>query len=35
MLGVSMSATTGMLVAEILDGRSPSVDPAPFDPARF
>lgn len=35
MLGVSMSATTGLLVAEILTGRTPSIDPAPFDPARF
>src|SRR5690606_20747855 len=29
MLGVSMSATTGLLVAEILAGRTPSIDPAP------
>jgi D-amino-acid dehydrogenase len=30
-----MSAGTGVLVAEILAGRPPSLDPAPFAPARF
>ncbi len=35
MLGVSMSAITGLLVAQMIDGKSCSIDPAPFDPARF
>lgn len=35
MLGVSMAATTGMLVAEMLQGRPCCIDPTPFDPARF
>ncbi|MFS8138359.1 MAG: NAD(P)/FAD-dependent oxidoreductase [Thermomonas sp.] len=35
MMGVGMSAGTGQLMADLLQGRTPSVDPAPFDPARF
>lgn len=35
MLGVTMSAGTGQLVAEIATGRSPSLDIAPFAPSRF
>ncbi|HEU4665969.1 MAG TPA: FAD-dependent oxidoreductase [Dokdonella sp.] len=35
MLGVTMSAGTGVLVSEIVAGRPPSLDPAPFAPARF
>ena len=35
MLGVSMSAVTGLLVSEIVTGRSPSIDLAPFAAARF
>jgi len=35
MLGVTMSAGTGELVAEIVAGRPPSLDPAPFAPDRF
>ncbi|MEO8672173.1 MAG: FAD-dependent oxidoreductase [Tahibacter sp.] len=35
MLGVSMSAASGLLVSDLLCGRSPSLDPAPYDPARF
>nr|WP_058834189.1 FAD-dependent oxidoreductase [Luteimonas abyssi] len=35
MLGVSMSAATGRLVAELVTGVEPHLDPAPFDPARF
>ncbi|MFA5683637.1 MAG: FAD-dependent oxidoreductase [Lysobacteraceae bacterium] len=35
MLGVSMSAATGQLVADLLCGRSPCVDPTPYDPVRF
>lgn len=35
MLGVSLSAVTGHLVADLLCGREPIVDPAPSSPARF
>lgn len=35
MMGVSMSAITGRLVAELLDGCSTSLDPAPYSPRRF
>ena len=35
MLGVTMSAGTGELVAEIATGRSPSLDIAPFAASRF
>lgn len=35
MLGVTMSAGTGMLVGEVVAGKSPSIDIAPFSVARF
>ncbi|MDQ3038217.1 MAG: FAD-dependent oxidoreductase [Pseudomonadota bacterium] len=35
MMGVGMSAGTGQLVADLIHGRQPALDPAPFDPARF
>ncbi|OOG64966.1 amino acid dehydrogenase [Rhodanobacter sp. B04] len=35
MLGVSMSAATGELVAAMLGGTMPAIDPAPYAPARF
>ncbi len=35
MLGVSMSTATGLLAADLLCGRPPSVDPKPYDPRRF
>ena len=35
MLGVSMSTATGRLMSELVCGRTPHLDPAPFDPARF
>lgn len=35
MMGVGMSASTGQLLADLIAGRTPCVDPAPFDPARF
>jgi D-amino-acid dehydrogenase len=35
MLGVTMSAGTGVLVAELVAGRTPSLDVAPFAPTRF
>ncbi len=35
MLGVSMSAVTGRLLAELMTGRDPVVDPAPYSAIRF
>ncbi|SRR5579883_208153 len=35
MLGVSMCAATGELVAALLGGTQPAIDPAPYSPARF
>lgn len=35
MLGVSMSAVTGHLLADLICGREPIVDPNPSSPARF
>ncbi|QBB70948.1 FAD-dependent oxidoreductase [Pseudolysobacter antarcticus] len=35
MLGVTMSAVTGVLISELLCGQSPSLDLAPYSPARF
>ena len=35
MLGMSMAPATGRLVAELLAGETPHIDPAPFSPARF
>jgi D-amino-acid dehydrogenase len=35
MLGLSMAPGTGRLVAELLDGRPPHIDPAPYSPGRF
>ena len=35
MLGVTMSAATGLLVGELICGQPMSLDPAPFSPARF
>ncbi len=35
MLGVSMSAATGQLVADMIGGRAPAIDPAPYSPRRF
>ncbi|MET0330544.1 MAG: FAD-dependent oxidoreductase [Dyella sp.] len=35
MLGVSMSAATGELVASLLAGPAPSIDPRPYAPSRF
>lgn len=35
MLGVSMSAMTGLLVSELITGRAPSLDPAPYSVSRF
>jgi D-amino-acid dehydrogenase len=35
MLGVSMSAASGQLVAEIVTGAKTTLDPAPYNPQRF
>ena len=35
MLGVTMSAATGLLVGELICGQPPSLDLAPFSPGRF
>lgn len=35
MMGVSMAPATAVLARELLTGRAPSVDPSPYDPARF
>ena len=35
MLGITMSAITGRLIAELIDGATPSLDLDPFSPARF
>jgi len=35
MLGVSLSAITGQLVSELLAGKPPSLDVAPYSPTRF
>ena len=35
MLGVTMSAATGVLISELLCGKAPSLDPTPYRPERF
>jgi D-amino-acid dehydrogenase len=35
MMGIGMAAGTGRLVTDLMLGRSPLVDPAPYAPARF
>ena len=35
MLGLSMAPATGKLVAEMLNGATPHVDPMPYRPGRF
>ena len=35
MLGMSMSAATGLLVTDLLLGRKPQIDPSPYAPTRF
>ena len=35
MMGVSMSAGTGQLVADLIAGRAPAIDPMPYRPERF
>jgi D-amino-acid dehydrogenase len=33
--GLTLGAVTGRLVAEMMTGEAPSVDPAPYSPERF
>ncbi len=33
--GLTLGPTTGRLIAEMMDGQTPFVDPAPYSPARF
>ena len=35
MLGLSMATGTGKLVAEMLRGTKPHIDPGPYSPGRF
>ena len=35
MLGLSMGTGTGKLIAELISGESPHIDPAPYDVRRF
>ncbi|MDO5505686.1 MAG: FAD-dependent oxidoreductase [Pseudoxanthomonas suwonensis] len=35
MMGIGMSAGTGQLLADLVTGREPTIDPAPYAPARF
>jgi D-amino-acid dehydrogenase len=35
MMGIGMSTGTGQLIADLLTGRAPAFDPAPFSPSRF
>jgi D-amino-acid dehydrogenase len=35
MLGLSLAAATGRLIAEMVQGQPTHIDPAPFSPARF
>jgi len=35
MLGMSLATATGKLIAEILQGKSTHLDPAPYSPGRF
>lgn len=35
MLGISMSAATGQLMADLITERKPAIDPAPYSPGRF
>jgi D-amino-acid dehydrogenase len=35
MLGISMSAATGELIAALIGGAAPAFDPAPYAPSRF
>jgi D-amino-acid dehydrogenase len=35
MMGIGMSTGTGQLIADLVTGRDPAMDPTPFSPSRF
>ncbi|BCT91358.1 D-amino-acid dehydrogenase [Lysobacter helvus] len=35
MMGIGMSVATGELIADLVTGRAPTLDPKPYDPVRF
>jgi D-amino-acid dehydrogenase len=35
MMGIGMSTGTGQLIADLVTGRAPAVDPAPYAPSRL
>ena len=35
MMGMGMSAISGLLLADLITGRSPCIDPGPSSPLRF
>ncbi|MGO4551805.1 NAD(P)/FAD-dependent oxidoreductase [Lysobacter sp. 2RAF19] len=35
MMGIGMSTGTGQLIADLVTGRAPAIDPAPYAPSRF
>lgn len=35
MMGIGMSAGTGQLVADLMTGQAPAIDPSPYRPSRF
>ena len=35
MLGLSMAPATGKLIAELIDGKTPHIDPTPYSVKRF
>lgn len=35
MMGIGMSAATGQMIADLVTGRSPAIDPLPYSPLRF
>ena len=35
MMGIGMSAATGQLIADLLTGQPPAIDPLPYSPLRF
>jgi D-amino-acid dehydrogenase len=34
-MGMGMSAGSGQLLADLITGQAPAIDPAPYLPARF
>jgi glycine/D-amino acid oxidase-like deaminating enzyme len=35
MMGLSLAPGTGLLVSDLVEGKTPEVDLAPFDPNRY